>query len=122
MVPADAGSLPTTGCWSSSSCSNSNATQGAEVSNLYFSPDNVTLVIGVNNTVEWQNPNPVPHTVTSTSVPSGASTFSLQLGANSHVSYTFAVPGVYYYRCTVHPWMGGEIIVKSGTSSSLGGY
>ena len=122
MVPADA--TTSTGCWSSNpgGCSDSNATTGAEVSNLYFSPDNVTLVIGQNNTVVWKNPNGVAHTVTSTTVPSGATSFNLQLSANGEATYTFTVPGVYYYHCTIHPWMGGEVIVKGVSSSTMGGY
>ncbi len=110
-VPTDAPTPPSG--WSA----NSNRTDGAEVSDLFFNPDNITLVIGVNNSVTWQNPNSVAHTVTSTSVPSGASTFNLQLAAGGSVTQQFTVAGTYYYRCTIHPWMGGEIIVKSGSYS-----
>ena len=36
-----------------------------------YTPDTITLVIGVNNTVAWTNNDSVHHTVTSTSAPSG---------------------------------------------------
>jgi len=41
-----------------------------------FSPANVTVVIGVNNTVTWTNDDSADHTVYSTSIPTGASAFS----------------------------------------------
>jgi plastocyanin len=72
-------------------------------------------VIGINNTVVWTNDDSVVHTVTSLSVPSGASTFnSGNINAGSTSSHTFSTPGVYKYYCVIHPWMGGEVIVKSG--------
>lgn len=96
---------------------NSNATMGAVISGLFFSPDNITVVIGFNNTVIWDNPTSgtaYTHNLMSTSVPSGASAFNLPLNPDSTVSYTFTVAGVYFYRCSLHPWMGGEIVVKAG--------
>jgi plastocyanin len=82
---------------------------------LSFSPENVTLVIGVNNTVTWTNDDNAAHTVTSTSVPSGASGFnSNNLNPGAEFTYTFTVPGTYTYHCSYHPWMKGTIIVKSG--------
>jgi len=79
-----------------------------------FSPSVVTLVIGVNNTVQFTNQDETSvHTVASYSIPAGAATFStgaLKLGA----SYTaaFSVRGTYYFGCTECPWMKGVIVVK----------
>ncbi|MDE1852856.1 MAG: cupredoxin domain-containing protein [Thaumarchaeota archaeon] len=85
------------------------------VSNLFFSPDVIVVVIGVNNTVVWTNEDSVQHTVYSTSVPSGASGFKSNIiSQGGTFSVTFQTPGVYKYYCTLHPWMGGEVIVKSG--------
>jgi plastocyanin len=81
---------------------------------LNFQPANVTLVIGFNNSVTWTNGDSAPHTVTSTSVPSGASMFnSGNMNSGATFSYTFTVPGTYKYDCTYHTlWMQGTVIVK----------
>ncbi len=89
--------------------------QGAGVPpNNGFTPRNITVVIGVNNTVIWTNNDVSIHTVTSTVVPSGASPFgSGYLNTGGSFSYTFAVPGVYEYHCQIHPWMTGSVTVKA---------
>ena len=83
--------------------------------NLNFKPANIVIVIGVNNTVQWVDQDSTPHTVTSTSVPTGANAFdsgTIKLGDT--FSLTFAVPGTYRYDCTFHPgWMVGSIVVKA---------
>jgi len=87
---------------------------------LYFSPSIIVVVVGVNNTVVWTNQDSAPHTIFSYSVPAGASSFNSNAANPSGVpaggtfTYTFQTPGVYKYYCTFHPWMGGEVIVKSG--------
>lgn len=82
---------------------------------LNFKPANIVLVIGVNNTVQWVDQDPTPHTVTSTAVPAGAKAFdsgTINLGGSYTV--TFTVPGTYKYYCTFHPgWMVGTIVVKA---------
>jgi plastocyanin len=84
---------------------------------LNFQPVNITVVIGVNNSVIWKNDDSAPHTVTSTSVPSGASMFnSGNMNSNATYTYTFTVPGTYKYECTYHTlWMQGIVIVKQTT-------
>ncbi len=85
------------------------------VSNSYYSPATVRLVIGVNNTVTWVNRDTAPHTVTSTSVPSGASSFnSGTLNSGASFTYTFGTAGNYTYGCSFHPWMGGQVTVANG--------
>ncbi len=83
---------------------------------LNFSPQTITVVIGVNNTIKWVNQDSTLHTVTSTSVPSGANSFdSGNMNPSSTYSLTLALAGTYQYHCTLHPaWMIGTIIVKSG--------
>jgi plastocyanin len=62
--------------------------------------------------VTWKNNDPVPHTVTSTSVPSGANSFdSGNMNGNATYTVTFTVDGTYQYKCTYHPWMHGTINV-----------
>lgn len=85
------------------------------VSDQYYNPSIITVVIGVNNTVLWKNEDSVAHTVYSDKTPAGASAFnSGQIASGSGYTYTFTVPGTYEYYCAIHPWMGGIVIVKSG--------
>ena len=80
-----------------------------------YSPDKITLVLGVNATVTWSNDDSAPHTVTSTSVPSGASSFdSGNMNAGQTFTYTFTVAGTYQYKCDYHSWMTGTVTVVSG--------
>jgi len=82
---------------------------------LSFQPRNITLVIGVNNTVMWTNNDGVPHTVTSVSVPTGAAKFdSGNMISGATFTYTFTVPGTYKYVCTYHYWMQGTVVVEKG--------
>jgi len=77
---------------------------------LNFAPVNVTLAKG--GTVKWTNNDPTPHTVTSTSVPSGAQSFdSKNMVQGSTFTYTFTVSGTYLYICAYHSWMHGAVIV-----------
>jgi plastocyanin len=88
-----------------------------------YAPDNVTVVIGVNNTVEWTNNDTqnggTDHTVTSTSVPSGAKSFDSGIMAEGATfTQTFTVPGTYEYHCTIHSWMTGSVVVLASTSTT----
>jgi len=81
-----------------------------------YAPDKITVVIGVNNTVTFvNNDGSVHHTVTSTSVPSGAASFnSGDMAGGATFTYTFTVPGTYQYDCVYHPWMTGTVTVVAG--------
>jgi plastocyanin len=77
-----------------------------------FSPATYTTKAG--STITWVNKDTIAHTVVSTSVPSGASSFSsgnIQYG-NTY-SVTLTVPGTYKYECSIHPSMIGTLIVTS---------
>ena len=78
---------------------------------ITFSPQNVTVVIGVNNTVQWTNNDNTAHTVTSQNIPSGAAPFNQFLNPGAKFTYQFTVPGTYYYICTLHSWMHGTVTV-----------
>jgi len=91
-----------------------NGTGASSTSGLNFSPNSVTVVIGVNNTVMWTNDDLATHTVTSSSVPAGAQSFNDgSMGPGATFLVTFTVPGTYQYHCSIHSWMHGTIIVKS---------
>jgi len=81
----------------------------------YYSPTTIVVVIGVNNTVIWYNPDVVIHTVTSVNqTRSGNALFDSGF-MNPGQSYThvFNSTGSYPYICAIHPEMYGEVIVKS---------
>ena len=88
-----------------------------------YSPDTVTVVIGVNNTVTWMNNDTAgggtAHTVTPVTEPTAGnwSNGSGNLPAGMSYTFTFTVPGTYFYDCIYHTWMTGSVIVKAPSSN-----
>jgi len=81
---------------------------------LNFQPAHIRIVIGLNNTVSWINDDTAPHTVTSTTVPSGAASFdSGNMNPGAVYTHTFTQPGNYAYYCQYHSWMQGTVTVVS---------
>jgi plastocyanin len=78
---------------------------------ITFTPQNVTVVIGVNNTVQWTNDDTADHTVTYQGSP--AIFDSHIIPPKGTFVYQFTKPGVYPYICTLHSWMHGWITVKA---------
>ncbi len=74
-----------------------------------YSPDQVTVVVGVNNTVTWVNNDNAPHTVTAYD----GSFDSGNVGSGASYTHTFTTPGTYKYYCAYHSWMVGTVIVKA---------
>jgi plastocyanin len=72
-----------------------------------FSPDRITLVMGVNNTVVWTNNDDMTHTVTGDS--GGPDSGPIPAGGN--YTYTFQAAGTYRYHCIYHPTMTGTVVV-----------
>ena len=72
-----------------------------------YDPDNITVVIGINNTVIWTNNDNEPHTVTA----KDGSFDSGNMDPGATFTYTFTTPGTYTYVCTYHPWMHGYVTV-----------
>jgi plastocyanin len=81
---------------------------GSSVS-FSYSPDQVTVVMGVNNTVAWVNNDNAPHTVTAYD----GSFDSGNVGSGASYIYTFTAPGTYKYYCAYHSWMVGTVVVKA---------
>lgn len=82
---------------------------------LDFQPASITVVIGVNNTVIWNDLDAAQHTVTSLALPPGAAKFNSGiLNQGQLFNVTLTVQGTYRYYCTIHPtWMRGTIIVRA---------
>jgi plastocyanin len=76
-----------------------------------YDPENVTVVLGVNNTVSWVNGDLVAHTITSDS---GLFDSGL-LSPGQDWSFTFIEPGSYTYHCSLHSWMKGVVNVIAGS-------
>ena len=87
-----------------------------------FQPINITIVIGVNNTVFFTNHDDQEHILESTAWPTNGQPFqlySLPGTGNACVltgilanCVTFTTPGKYTYFCEWHPiWMDGTINV-----------
>jgi plastocyanin len=75
-----------------------------------YSPENVTVVIGVNNTVTW-----VSHSLSFDTVTGVNGTFdSGSIAPGQTFSHTFTSPGTYRYLCIYHPWMVGSVRVLAG--------
>jgi len=81
------------------------------VSALGYTPTDLTVVIGVNNTVRWTNNDVMPHTVTARD----GSFDSGNMNPGATYVYTFSKPGVYEYTCTYHGWMHGTVNVVTET-------
>ncbi len=83
--------------------------------NMAFNPSTRTVTVGTK--VTFINKDTLPHTVTSSSVPSGAATFnSGNLAANGTIQITFNVAGTYQYFCSIHgtatTGMRGTVVVN----------
>jgi len=77
-----------------------------------YSPSNITVVIGINNTVKWVNYDSMPHTVTAVD----GSFDSGNLDPGQSFVHTFNRPGTYVYVCIYHHWMEGTVIVIASSN------
>ena len=78
-----------------------------------YEPSQITVVIGVNNTVMWINHDVIAHTVTSRT---GIFDSGL-IQPNANFTYTFTTVGVYPYYCKVHLTMNGSVTVLNPSSA-----
>jgi len=83
---------------------------GTNTSSKGFSPDNIVVMLGVNNTVVWTNNDSSPHTVTADD-----GSFNSILAPGQSYTYTFTTPGTFTYHCTYHPWMVATVTVEAGS-------
>ncbi len=76
-----------------------------------YSPDFITVVIGVNNTVVWKNNDTSIHSVTARDNSFNDAT----MHPGDIFIHTFTTPGKYEYYCIYHVWMNGTVVVKSAS-------
>jgi plastocyanin len=82
-------------------------TQPAQILIQSFRFDPPTLSVPVGATVIWTNHDEEIHSLVSS--PGGFS--SPGLDSDEQFSYRFEQPGIYEYRCGLHPQMKGTIVV-----------
>jgi plastocyanin len=84
---------------------------GCEISNGCYLPQDITIRIG--DTVQWNNVDTAPHTVTNVNPADDSSALfdSSMLESGNSYSFTFNDAGNYDYFCMVHPWMVGSVTV-----------
>lgn len=99
-----------------SACGGPSATQTSQPSTCdAYSPNPVKLVIGVNNSVIFDNVDIAVHTATATD---NAFNTGILNGGQQSNTIIIDKPGQYPYFCTVHPWMKGELVVVQGSGAS----
>jgi len=87
---------------------------GTNVNLPGYTPADVTVMIGVNNTVRWTNNDNMPHTVTAID-----GTFdSGKMNAGDSFVHTFNQTGTFAYICVYHHWMHGSVTVIGPTNES----
>ncbi len=74
-----------------------------------YSPQHVTVVLGMNNALTWISHSIAYDTVTEDSGLFGSGT----IPPGGSFGYTFTEPGVYSYHCVFHPWMVGKVTMLS---------
>jgi plastocyanin len=88
--------------------------QGIEniANKISFQPINITIVIGVNNTIVFTNHDDQEHILESTSWPQDGQPFQFYSLPGQSNSVTLTTAGKYTYFCEWHPiWMDGTITV-----------
>jgi len=82
-----------------------------------FQPSTITVVLGVNNTVAWQNLEPTTCDKTcdhDAHSDAGSVFYSGNIPPGFTNKFTFTIVGTYPYHCDYHAsWMKGTVIVKS---------
>lgn len=71
----------------------------------YYDPVNVTILAGAS--VTWTNQDNYTHGLQA----DNGAFYRYMIQPGGTYSFTFNSPGTFTYRCTIHSWMSGEIIV-----------
>ena len=73
-----------------------------------FAPDAIAVPVGTTVTWRWEGDD--RHNVV-------GDDFASPVQEEGEFAATFAEPGTYDYRCTLHPFMRGEVVVTEGARS-----
>jgi plastocyanin len=77
-----------------------------EISNFMFMPMSLTVAVGT--TVTWKFDDSTEHTVAA----DDSSFTSPPLANGRTFTHTFNTAGTVAYRCSIHPYMTGTIVVE----------
>ncbi len=83
------------------------ATVAVSITNYMFEP--AKIIVHPGDKVTWTNQDSIPHTATALD---GKSFDSGTIDPDASWSFVFSKPGVYKYRCAIHPDMQGEVDVQ----------
>ena len=91
------------------------AASTVSISDQGYTPPSLTISQGT--TLKWTNNGAMPHTVTSVvGLTDNTLTFdpldSQNIEPGASFEFTFTEPGIYHYRCALHPDMKGMVIVE----------
>jgi plastocyanin len=81
---------------------------------LKFDPAELTVQAGADVRVTFENRASVPHNLTFQAPISVATETVVAPGTSETVEFTAPAPGEYAFVCTLHPGMGGRLIVAGG--------
>lgn len=87
-----------------------------QVSHNTYSPDSATVVLGVNNTVQWVNQAETANTIApDMPLTQNGKSFGSDgvIKPGQTYQFTFTEPGTFTYHTEPHPWMKGGITVLS---------
>jgi plastocyanin len=87
-------------------------TAAVNIANFAFTPK--ALRITADTTVVWKNADDSPHRIAA----SDGAYASAALDTGDSYAHNFAVPGIYKYICSIHPYMRGTIIVNPTSPKS----
>jgi plastocyanin len=94
--------------WAPSAGAGPQTAAAVQIDNFHYTPP--TLVVAPGTTVTWKNDDDSPHSVRE----KDGKFKSAALDTDDTFSQTFATPGEYEYFCSIHPYMTGKIVVRSG--------
>jgi plastocyanin len=81
---------------------------------LKFDPAEVTVQAGADIRVTFENRASVPHNLTFQGPPNVATATIVAAGASETLAFTAPDAGEYAFVCTLHPGMGGTLLVEAG--------
>lgn len=81
---------------------------------LKFDPAELTVKAGADVRAAFENRASVPHNLTFPAPINVATSTIVAPGASEAVQFTAPAAGEYSFVCTLHPGMGGKLIVQAG--------
>lgn len=81
---------------------------------LKFEPGEVSVPAGADVRLTFEDRSTVPHNLTFQGPPNVATATIVAAGASETLQFTAPEAGDYAFVCTLHPGMGGKLVVDAG--------